>query len=149
MVARCSQLCAKQQLNASMAQVRILAQGELMTERSDLIETESGTAHVSWSTLDGVVVHITQAGVSPVAAELHLSVEQACHLTSILLAACRTAGSELRRLVPDSPDELLALAERLRSDQHNLTPVDLRVAAGYLELLLKFGTESALGSSEE
>jgi hypothetical protein len=118
-----------------MAQVRILAQGELMTERSDLIETESGTAHVSWSTLDGVVVHITQAGVSPVAAELHLSVEQACHLTSILL--------------PDSPDELLALAERLRSDQHNLTPVDLRVAAGYLELLLKFGTESALGSSEE
>ncbi|WP_131114800.1 hypothetical protein [Lichenihabitans psoromatis] len=121
-----------------------------MTERSDLIETASGAVHVSWSTSDGVVIHITQSGIAPVIeAEMHLTVEQAYDFTSILLAACRTAGSELKKLEPDSSDELLALAERLRSDQQNLTPVDLRVAAGYLELLLKFGPGMALNAREE
>lgn len=121
-----------------------------MTERSGLIETASGTVDVSWSTLDGVVIRITQEGVPPlIAAQMHLSVEQACHFTTILLAACRTAGSELKKLEPDASDELLALAERLRSDQQNLTPIDLRVAAGYLELLLKFGAGNALSAREE
>lgn len=121
-----------------------------MTERSALIETRSGSVDVSWSTVDGVVVNITQTGLPPLnAAQIHLSVEQACQLTSVLLAACRTAGSDLRKLEPDASDELLALAERLRSDQKNLTPTDLRVAAGYLELLLKFGAGNALLAREE
>ena len=121
-----------------------------MTERSALIETRSGSCDVSWSTLDGVVVNITQKGPPPlISAQMHLSVDQACQLTSVLLAACRTAGSELKKLEPDSSDELLALAERLRSDQKNLTPTDLRVAAGYLELLLKFGAGNALKAREE
>ncbi len=121
-----------------------------MTQRSEIIETRSGSADVSWSTLDGVVVNITQTAPPPlVSAQMHLSVDQACHLTSILLAACRTAGTDLKKLEPDSSDELLALAERLRSDQKNLTPTDLRVAAGYLELLLKFGAGNALRAREE
>lgn len=125
------------------------AEGEIMTERSAVIETRSGSADVSWSTLDGVVVNITQTGLPPlISAQMHLSVDQACELTSVLLAACRTAGSELKKLVPDSSAELLALAERLRSDQKNLTPTDLRVAAGYLELLLKFGAGDALMARE-
>jgi hypothetical protein len=120
-----------------------------MTERSAVIETRSGSADVSWSSIDGVVVTITQTDPPPTnAAKMHLSVDQACQLTSVLLAACRTAGSELRRLEPDSSEELLALAERLRSDQKNLTSTDLRVTAGYLELLLKFGAGSALSARE-
>ena len=120
-----------------------------MTQRSATIETQS-TTDVSWSTLDGVVVKITQTVPLPlVSAQMNLSVDQACQLTSVLLAACRTARSEFKKHEPDSSDELLTLAERLRSDQKNLTPTDLHVAAGYLELLLKFGAGTALGSREE
>jgi len=120
-----------------------------MTERSASIVTDSGEIKVGWSTLDGVMVDVSQRGSRPEAsAQMHLSVKQAGDLASIVLSACRTAGTELQETSHHVSDELIELAERLRSDQKNITSADMRVAAGYLELLLKFDAGNALGARE-
>lgn len=117
-----------------------------MTDRSAIIETDSGTINIGWSTLDGVIVQVSENGSLPT--QMHFSVDQAGELASILLSACRTAGSDLEAPEPHVADELIALAERFRSDQKNITPADMRIAAGYMELLLKFDAGNALGARE-
>lgn len=117
-----------------------------MTEHSAIIETESGDINVGWSTLNGVFVQISQN--NSISSQVKFSVEQAVQLASILLSACRTAGSDLQMTDPGVADELIALAERFRSDQKSITSADLRIAAGYMELLLKFDAGNALGARE-
>ena len=68
------------------------------------------------------MVNISNRSTTPIAAQMHLSVEQPCDLTSVLLAACRTAGSEIKKLEPHVSDELHTLAERLRSEEQDLAP---------------------------
>ena len=111
-----------------------------MKEYERILSNNSGTIDINWSTADGVVMIIRESA-SEQQSRLHFTVEQACNLTAVLIAACRTAGTDTDDLIPHSSEQLVVLAERLRADQKNLTSIDLREAAGYLELLLKFGTD--------
>ena len=105
-------------------------------EKSASIAATNGSVQIGWATADGIKIQITEAQSRD--GTLEFTADQGCELATVLLSACRTAGLKERDLIPDKADDMLALTERLRTAQEQVTATDMRVAAGYIELLLKY-----------
>jgi hypothetical protein len=103
-----------------------------MAHVSKALEVEDCTVLVKWSKDGPVNFQVRDAAKSR---KVALRPRETCELAAILLSACRSVEGQTPDEKPDG--ELLALADRLRNDQSQLTPTDLAVAAGYLELLLQ------------